>query len=245
MNILDHFFLKVLIPIKIGPLNLSITNLTVWMLTAVGILFLAMFYYSRKITIIPKTGQNVLEMIVEFIRDNIAKSTMGVDAKYWWPFIGTLFLFILVNNLIGILPNSYVPSSNIIFSATLAIMVFFVVQIAGIAKTGIKGYLKNFFVPGVPKWLWIFIVPIEIVTSLAKPFSLLIRLTANMLAGHIVIIVVISLITFFKNYFIVIPVVFFALLICLFEIFVSAVQAYIFSILTATYIKMIIHPKNL
>jgi len=243
LQFLNHFFLKVLIPIKIGAINLSITNLTVWVFFAATILFLFMFFYSRRMTIIPKTGQGLLEIIVEFAKNNIAESTMGIDAKIWWPFIVAIFLFISINNLMGIFPNSYVPTSNIIFSATLAIMVFFIIQITGIFKTGIKGYLKNFFIPGVPKWLWIFITPVEIVSMLAKPFSLLLRLTANMLAGHLIIIVILSIITIFKNYLVAIPAIFLALFICFFEILISIIQAYIFSILTATYIKDILNPK--
>jgi F-type H+-transporting ATPase subunit a len=169
---------------------------------------------------------------------------IGKGGEKWLPFLGTIFIFILANNIIGLIPHSYTPTSNPIVPATLAVIVFFTVQITNIRKNGIIGYLRSFVPKGVPAWMWIIVIPIEVISSVAKPFSLLVRLTANMLAGHIVILVLISLILLFKSYLIAIPVLPFTVILYLFEIFVAALQAYIFTILSAVYIGDAIHPKH-
>jgi len=244
LDVLEEFFLKIYFPIKIFGMDISITNLVIWMFIATLGIFLVLFLLTRKMKIIPSKRQAVIEFIYNFIDKSIIGMAIGKGGERWLPFLGTVFIFILANNLIGLIPHSYTPTSNPIVPATLAVIVFFTIQITNIRKNGILGYLKSFIPKGVPMWMWIIVIPIEIISSIAKPFSLLVRLTANMLAGHIVILVLISLILLFKSYLIAIPVLPFTVILYIFEIFVAAIQAYIFTILSAVYIGDAIHPKH-
>ncbi len=117
-------------------------------------------------------------------------------------------------------------------------------HITNLAKNGIKGYLRTYAPSAVPAWMYVIVVPIEAIGAIAKPFSLFIRLMANMLAGHTIIYVILGLIIYFKNYFIAIAAVPFALVMTLLEIFVSAIQAYVFAILSAMYIGEAVNPRH-
>lgn len=245
MQILEEFHLKVLIPIKFLGIDISITNLVVWMFIGTFGFLTLLILLSWKPKMRPAGKQNIAEMLVEFISDNLVGSTLGKEGRRWLPFIGAIFIFILANNLVGLIPHSYTPTSNPVVPATMAIMVFVVVQITNMVKNGPVGYLRTFAPPGVPIWMWVIVVPIELVSNLlAKPFSLMIRLMANMLAGHIVILVLISMILFFKSYILAIPILPFTVIIYGFEIFVAALQAYIFAILSAIYIAEVVHPRH-
>lgn len=244
MEILEEFFLKIYVPIKVFGIDISITNLVVWMFIATFGVFLTLFLLSRNMSVVPNKKQTFVEFIYYFIDRSIIVMAIGKGGEKWLPFLGTIFIFILANNIIGLIPHSYTPTSNPIVPATLAIIVFFTIQITNIRKNGIFGYLRSFVPKGVPAWMWIIVIPIEIISSVAKPFSLLVRLTANMLAGHIIVLVLISLILLFKSYLIAIPVLPFTVILYIFEIFVAGLQAYIFTILSAVYIGDAIHPKH-
>lgn len=244
MEILEEFFLKIYVPIKVFGIDVSITNLVVWMFIATFGVFLTLFLLSHNMKVVPDKKQTFVEFLYYFIDRSVIVMAIGKGGEKWLPFLGTIFIFILANNIIGLIPHSYTPTSNPIVPATLAIIVFFTVQITNIRKNGILGYFRSFVPKGVPVWMWILVIPIEIISSVAKPFSLLVRLTANMLAGHIIILVLISLILLFKSYLIAIPVLPFTVILYIFEIFVAGLQAYIFTILSAVYIGDAIHPKH-
>jgi len=244
LEILEEFFLKIYVPIKVFGIDVSITNLVVWMFIATFGVFLTLFLLSHNMKVVPDKKQTFVEFLYYFIDRSVIVMAIGKGGEKWLPFLGTIFIFILANNIIGLIPHSYTPTSNPIVPATLAIIVFFTVQITNIRKNGILGYFRSFVPKGVPVWMWILVIPIEIISSVAKPFSLLVRLTANMLAGHIIILVLISLILLFKSYLIAIPVLPFTVILYIFEIFVAGLQAYIFTILSAVYIGDAIHPKH-
>lgn len=244
MEILEEFFLKIYVPIKVFGIDVSITNLVVWMFIATFGVFLTLFLLSHNMKVVPDKKQTFVEFLYYFIDRSIIVMAIGKGGEKWLPFLGTIFIFIFANNIIGLIPHSYTPTSNPIVPATLAITVFFTIQITNIRKNGILGYLRSFVPKGVPAWMWILVIPIEIISSVAKPFSLLVRLTANMLAGHIIILVLISLILLFKSYLIAIPVLPFTVILYIFEIFIAGLQAYIFTILSAVYIGDAIHPKH-
>ena len=124
------------------------------------------------------------------------------------------------------------------------LIIFFTVHITNLAKNGIKGYVRTYAPSFVPSWMYVIVVPIEILGAIAKPFSLFIRLMANMLAGHTILYVILGLIIYFKSYFIAIAAVPFALIMTILELFVSAIQAYVFAILSALYIGEAVHPKH-
>ncbi|MCL5984982.1 MAG: F0F1 ATP synthase subunit A [Actinobacteria bacterium] len=244
MEILEEFYLKIYVPIKIFGIDVSITNLVVWMFIATTGIFLALSLLSRNLKVLPDKKQTFAEFLYHFIDRSIIGMAIGKGGERWLPFLGTIFIFIFANNLIGLIPHSYTPTSNPVVPATLAIIVFFTVHITNIKKNGLIGYLRSFVPRGVPIWMLPLVIPIEVISSIARPFSLLVRLTANMLAGHIVILVLISLILLFKSYLIAIPVLPFTVILYLFELFVAGLQAYIFTILSAVYIGEAIHPRH-
>ena len=246
MEILEHFFLKTIVPIKIGPIDLSITNLVISMLIGVGAFTIVLVLFSTKLRIIPGKRQVVAELIVNFIRRGICLDMIGPkEGDRWVPLVGSVFVFVLSCNLIGLVPGMYTPTLNPIVPLVLALIVFFTVQITNFAKNGFLGYFRVSFAPsGVPRWMLIIVVPIEVISLIAKPFSLFIRLFANMLAGHTILAVILGLIIYFQSYFIAVVAVPFALVMTLLEIFVSAIQAYIFAILTALYISEVVNPRH-
>ena len=246
MEILEHFFLEVIVPIKIGPIDISITNLVISMLFGVGAFTLVLVLFSTKLKIIPGKRQVVAELIVNFIRRGICFDMIGPqEGDRWVPLVGSVFVFVLSCNLVGLVPGMYTPTLNPIVPLVLALIVFFTVQITNFAKNGFLGYFKVNFAPsGVPKWMLVIVAPIELISLIAKPFSLFIRLFANMLAGHTILAVILGLIVYFQSYFIAVVAVPFALVMTLLEIFVSAIQAYIFALLTALYISEVVNPRH-
>jgi len=245
LQVLEHFHLKVIVPIKIFGIDISITNLTLSMFGA-AVLFLVLFILlAMKLKVVPAKRQAVIEFILTFIKRNLVYNMIGKkEGDRWIPLIAGIFIFILSNNMIGLIPGAYTPTSNPIVTLTIAIIVFFTVQISNLVKNGIRGYVKTFAPSAVPSWMYIIVTPIEIISAIARPFSLFIRLTANMLAGHTIIFVVLGLIIYFKNYFVAVAAVPFAVVLTMLKIFVSVIQAYIFSILSAMYIGEAVNPRH-
>jgi F-type H+-transporting ATPase subunit a len=195
--------------------------------------------------VVPGKRQAVIEMLLMFIKRNLVYTMIGKkEGDRWVPLIGGIFVFVLANNLIGMIPGAYTPTANPVVPMTLAIIVFIIVQITNIRKNGFKGLVRMLAPASVPSWMYVIVVPIEAISMIAKPFSLFVRLMANMLAGHTIIFVLFGLILYFQSYIIAVPVVPFALIMNLFEIFVSAIQAYIFAVLSAMYIGEAVNPKH-
>jgi F-type H+-transporting ATPase subunit a len=242
--VLEHFYLKVIVPIKIGSFDISITNLTLSMFAGVGIFLILLIILAANPKKVPGKKQVVVELLINFIRKGICFNMIGPkEFERWVPFIAGVFIFVLANNMIGLVPGTYTPTSNPIVPLTLALIVFFTVHITNLIKNGWR-YVKTYAPSTVPKWMLVIVVPIELISAIAKPFSLFIRLMANMLAGHTILYVILGLIIYFKTYFIAIAAVPFALVMMILEIFVSAVQAYVFAILTALYIGEAVNPKH-
>ena len=237
MHVLEHFHLEVIVPIKVFGIDISITNLTLSRFAS-AIVFLTLFILlALKPKVVPGKRQAVIEMLLTFIKRNLVYNMIGKkEGDRWVPLIGGIFVFVLANNMIGLIPGAYTPTANPMVPVTLAIIVFIIVQITNIKMHGIKGIIRTLAPAVVPSWMYVVVVPIEAISMIAKPFSLFIRLMANMLAGHTVIYVLFGLILYFESYLIAIPVVPFAVIMTLFEIFVSAIQAYIFAVLSAMYI---------
>jgi len=243
--VLEHFYQKVIIPIKIGSFDISLTNLTLSMFAGVGFFLILLVIFAARPKKVPGKMQTVVELLINFIRKGICFNMIGPkEFDKWVPFVTGVFIFVLANNMIGLIPGTYTPTSNPVVPLTIALIIFFTVHIANLIKNGFKGYLKTYAPPSVPKWMLVIVVPIELISTIAKPFSLFIRLMANMLAGHTILYVILGLIIYFKSYFISIAAVPFALVMTILEIFVSAVQAYVFAILTALYIGEAVNPKH-
>jgi len=180
----------------------------------------------------PKGLQSVLEPLILFIRDDIARPVIG-EKKYqrFMPYLLTVFFFILINNLLGLLPGAANVTGNISVTFVLAVITFFITQFSGN-----KGYWMHIFnTPGVPKWLLPIMIPVEIIGLFTKPFSLMVRLFANITAGHIIILSLIALIFIFKSIAMGPVSVLFGTIMTFLELLVAFLQAYVFTLLSAIY----------
>jgi len=253
MNLMEHLQPHVVIPLKIGNIDISITNAVISMWVACVLVFLTLTLAGRIGRLIPRGLQNLMESLVSFVKQSLIHEILGEEGMSWFPFIATLFFFILFCNLLGLIPKMFTATSNINVTASLAAVVFICTQGAGIAKHGLMGYGKTFIPKGMPrgimgKILIGFMIIVEMISQLARPFSLAVRLFANMTAGHMVILVFLSMIFMFQGVFAKIFVtpmsVVMAVVMMAFEIFVSLLQAFIFAILASIYISLAVHPEH-
>jgi F-type H+-transporting ATPase subunit a len=197
-----------------------------------------------KSTLIPKRLANFFEVMILFVRDEIAEPTLGENYDRYLPYLLTLFFFILYGNFLGLIPFSATFTSNIAVTAALAILSFLMIQLGGIRQNGFFGYFKGLVPHGIPLWLLPLMIPVEILGLFTKPFALAIRLFANMIAGHTVILALLGLIFFMGTIFIAPVSVAFAVFIYLLEILVALIQAYIFTMLTSLFIGMAVHQEH-
>jgi len=220
--------------ISIGTVNLSFTNSSLFMVISASLILLLLFLGTKKKYLIPSKIQLITEMSYTFVAKMI-NDTAGSSAKAFFPFIFTLFMFVLFLNLVGMLPYSFTVTSHIIVTFILASIVFVGVTIIGFIKHGIK-YLQLFVPKGVPILLLPLIVVIEIISYLSRPVSLSVRLFANMMAGH-------TMLKVFGGFVISLgllggwlPLGFSVALTGL-EILIAFLQAYVFAILTCIYLN--------
>ncbi len=182
----------------------------------------------------------LVQIFIEFIHDDVVKPNFHGESKKWLPFFLTLFFFIMFANLFGLFPGSATITGNIAVTLTLALVTFFVTQIFGMIKKGFLGYWTHLVPAGVPKALWPLMMVIEFVGLFTKPFALTIRLFANMIAGHIVIIVLLFLTTKVADEWflgVIAPLTIGgAVAVNILEIFIALLQAYIFAFLSAIFI---------
>ncbi|MDQ1395306.1 MAG: F-type H+-transporting ATPase subunit a [Acidimicrobiaceae bacterium] len=235
---------------KIGSLAFNkVSAITVLAMLATVLLFRIA---GARGALVPKGVQNVAESSVEFIREGIIMQTMGPDGMGFLVYLVALFFFVLFCNITEVIPVFQMPASaRMAIPLMLAVITWLVFNVVGVIKQGGFGYLKSsLFPPGVPKALYILVTPIEFIsTFLVRPFSLAVRLFANELAGHILLVTFAVLSTALleagaalKPIF-VLPAVMLVLLTG-FEILVAVLQAYIFTILTAVYIGGAMHPEH-
>ncbi|MEJ5351242.1 MAG: F0F1 ATP synthase subunit A [Melioribacteraceae bacterium] len=232
--------------IHLFGLDLSITKHVVFMWIAAIILIVTFIKVSNsyKKSLVPKGITNFVEVLIVFVRDEIAKPTIGHGYEKFLPYLLTVFFFILTCNFLGLVPYAATSTSNIAVTATLATISFFVIQIGGIMKNGFFGYFKGLVPHGIPFWLVPIMFVVEILGLFTKPFALAIRLFANMTAGHIVILALLGLIFILRTYFVVPVSISFALFIYLLEILVALIQAYIFTMLSSLFIGMAYHQEH-
>ncbi len=243
MNILEHLKQTKIFELYIFGIDASITNGVIVMLLAVSLVFIFFFAVGRRVKLIPTPLQSIAEYLIEFIREEMLKP-LGESGEIFLPFIVSVFSFILVSNLLGIIPGFLPTTSNINVTATLAAIIFLTTHVVGVLKHGPVGYVKSFIPSGIPVPVAVFLLPVEIVGQLARPFSLAVRLFANMFAGHATILMLISLIFVFKNYMIVPFPVVGDVAISAFEIFVALIQAFIFTYLSSSYIVGALKPEH-
>jgi len=224
-----------------GCLDLSITKHLIMMWLAAILLIAAFAFGSHrdKKNPVPRgVGANLLEMLVLFVRDEIAIKNIGSEeGPRYTSFLLTAFFFILFMNLVGLFPEMATPTSNLAITAGLALCTFFLTQVAAVRAAGLGGYLKH-LTGGVAVWLWPIMIPVEVLGLFTKPFALTVRLFANMLAGHIVIFFLLGLIFIMGHPVFALVSVPFAMGIYFLELFVALVQAYIFTMLSSLFIGM-------
>jgi F-type H+-transporting ATPase subunit a len=247
------------IPIHLGPLNLSITKAVVYlMLGTLGTIALGIFTMRSRLALLPSRRQTVGEALYEVAQTQIAQQGLPTKALgRWFPYVATLLLFIFVVNLLGFIPlpltgetyhgiptwGIYAATSSLSVTLALALLTFLFTHFEGIKWNGARRYFKS-WIPEAPKGLLVLIVPLEILGQFMRLISLSVRLFANMLAGHILILTFLGLIFIFESLalvFVIIP----ATVFYIFEVvIVVGIQAFIFAALSAIYIGSAIEPEH-
>ncbi len=225
-------------------LDFSITKNVTQMFISVIVLILiftsiAKAYKTQGVTSAPKGKQSFFEPLVVFVRDDIAKGNIGHTYEKYVPYLLTVFFMILINNVFGLIPIGANLTGNIAFTLVLSVFTLIITNV-----NGNKNYWSHIFLPHAPKAIWPILIPIEVVGILTKPFALMIRLFANITAGHIIVISLVGLIFVFKTIYIAPVSVAFALFIDVLECLVAFLQAYIFTMLTALFIGSAVADHN-
>jgi len=235
---LHQFELHPWIPISIGGLDLSVNKAVVfmWVVIAVAAVLMLMAGSARKL--VPGKLQSLAEMMVDFIR-NMIMETMGKEGMRFFPLVATLFVFILFSNYIGLIPGAYTVTSQIIVTAVFSFLVYGISLVVGFSLHGMK-FLGILVPPGTPGWLVPLMIPIEIISQIARPISLAVRLFANMTAGHVMLAVLFGLTIGGGVLIGWLPFVF-TVAIYLLEFGIAFIQAYIFTILTCVYLGDAFH----
>lgn len=234
---LAQFMIQKIIPLKVGGIDVSFTNSSLAMVAAVLVVSFFLVFSMRRGALVPGRWQIVAEMTYEFIA-NMIRDNVGQEGRRYFPFIFTLFTFVLAGNIIGMIPYSFTFTSHIAVTFGLAIVVFIGVTLIGFIKNGVKFF--GFFLPhGVPWFLAWLIIPIEILSYLSRPVSLSLRLFANMTAGHTMMKVFAGFI-FLLGAAGVAPLVMVVALTGL-ELIIAFLQAYVFTILTCVYLNDALH----
>ena len=230
---MDQFQIKTIISLPpVMGLDLSITNATVFMVLNLLVLVALFAVTTHRVRLVPGRLQAAAEVIYELI-SGMVRTNAGTKGMPYFPFVFTLFIFLLVSNLTGLLPTWFAVTSHIAVTFALAAVIFVGVTIIGFMHHGL-GYLRMFMPHGAPWWTGFILIPVEIISYLSRPISLSVRLFANMTVGHVLLeviagfAVVMGILGFF-------PAVFLVALTGL-ELFVAVLQAYIFAILTCIYL---------
>ncbi len=245
-EILMHHVLDV--PGFLGPLSKHLVFFAVVATLVIVIVRLALRGYKDGL---PRTPlANAVEAILVFIRDEIAEKNIGHDGHRFVPLLASFFFFILTAALFGLMPFSATSTGNLSVTFALAFVSFLAQQWAGISKFGVVHHFTGLVPPGLPAWLLPIMIPVEIIGVFSKPFALMVRLFANMIAGHMVITALLMLIPLMAQMstflgLAIAPVsIGLALFIMLLEVLVAFIQAYIFTLLSAIFIGMYAHPAH-
>jgi F-type H+-transporting ATPase subunit a len=238
LNPLEQFTIHRIVPLHIGGIDVSITNSTVFMVLAIALITLFLTLSMRRGALVPSRWQSMAELSYEFV-GNMIRENVGNEGRAYFPFIFSLFMFVLFCNLLGMIPFGFTATSHIIVTFALAAVVFIGVTIIGFVRNGF-GYLKLFVPSGVPIALLPLLVVIELLSYLIRPVSLSVRLFANMLAGH-------TMLAVFGGFVVALgvlggwaPLAFVVALTGL-EVGIAILQAYVFAILTCIYLNDAVH----
>ncbi|MES0068984.1 F0F1 ATP synthase subunit A [Mesorhizobium sp. M0074] len=244
---IHQFQIHPLVPIHIGGYDLSFTNSALFMVATVAVAAAFLYLSTSSRSLIPGRLQSVSEMAYEFV-GNMLRDSAGTQGMKFFPLVFSLFMFVLVANLLGLFPYFFTVTSHIIITFGLAALVIGTVIVYGFMKHGF-GFLKLFVPQGVPLVMMFLVVPIEIISFLSRPISLSVRLFANMLAGHITLkvfsgfVVSLSALGAAGVAGSILPLAMAVALTAL-EVLVSFLQAYVFAVLTCMYLNDALHPSH-
>ena len=238
-----QFELKTLVPLKIFGVDASFTNSSLFMLMATGLVIAFLMSAMNGRALVPTRIQSVAEMIYEFVA-NTVRENVGQEGMKFFPLVFALFIFVLVLNLMGMVPGAFTVTSHIVITAAMALLVIGIVILYGIGQHGL-GFFKLFVPSDVPVWLLPIMIPIEIISFISRPISLSVRLFANMLAGHIALKIFagfVGTLAFAGGWALLAPLPL-ALTVGLtaLEFLVAVLQAYVFAVLTCIYLNDAVH----
>jgi len=260
-----EFILEEWIPIHIGPLDMSVNKAVAYLwLGGLLTILLGIWLMRFGLSLRPDRRQTTGEAIYEAVQEQIAESSIPSKALHiWFPYVASLFLFIWVLNIVGFVPlpisndkfdffglelptlGIYAATANLSVTLALALLTFGATHVEGIRYNGVVRYFKSWIPEGAPKPLLVLIVPLEVISQFMRLISLSVRLFANMLAGHMLILVMLGLIFIFSAWWLVPFSVGFGLVIYLFEVgIVVTIQAFVFALLSGIYIGAAIEPEH-
>ena len=238
---LEQFQIEQIIPISIAHHDLSFTNSSLWMVIAVGCAYLLIMAGTRQHAMVPGRLQSLVEMTYEFVA-GILRDATGKEGMRFFPIVFTIFIFILMGNMLGMIPGAFTFTSHIIVTFAMAAAVWLGVTAIGFWYHGT--HFLHFFMPsGAPKAMLPLLVPIEILSYCVRPISLSVRLFCNMMAGHTMLKVFAGFVLSLGTYYLVPGIAPLAITVVLigFEFAVAFLQAYIFTVLTCIYLNDAIH----
>jgi F-type H+-transporting ATPase subunit a len=261
----DEFSLDAWVSIHLGPIDLSINKAVVYLWVGAAVTILLGIWIMRfGLSLRPSRRQTTGESVYELVETQIAEGNLPAKAiNRWFPYVAALFLFIWVLNIVGFVPlpisddhfhvagvsiptfGVYAATANLSVTLALALVTFLSTHFEGIRYNGIRQYLKSWIPTGVPKGLLFLIVPLEVISQFMRLISLSVRLFANMLAGHMLILVMLGLIFIFDSLAIAVIAVPAAIIVYIFEVaIVVTIQAFVFALLSAIYIGGAIEPEH-
>jgi F-type H+-transporting ATPase subunit a len=241
----------------VGGWQIAVSNHMFMVAVATGLLLIGLPLAMRPQSFVPKGFRNLIESICVYIREQVAKPILGEHTDRYIGYVWTVFFFILSLNLLGMIPSEKIitlltgkknhfggpATANIWITGAMAMVAFIMTHASGIREQGLWRYLKN-LAPPVPWWIMPFIYALEIISAFVKPFTLAVRLFANIVAGHMIIATFIGLIFIFKNYGVAAASVAGVVVLSVLDLLVAFIQAYIFTLLSALYIGSSIAPEH-
>ncbi len=259
LNPLEHVVVAPLKVFTIGGMDIVFSNHMFMVGVATALLLVLVPLALRSPKLVPSGGQNLLESICCYLRDDMAKPVLHELTDKYIGFLWTIFFFVLTLNLLGMVPSAQfitlitggshpshlggAATANIYVTAALAMIVFVVTHVAGIREQGLGPYLKN-IAPPAPIWLLPLIYPLELISHVVRPFTLAVRLFANIVAGHMVLATLLGLILLFQNIFVAGISIAGAVALSFLELLVAFLQAYVFTFLATLYIGSSVSPEH-
>ncbi|MCZ6588876.1 MAG: F0F1 ATP synthase subunit A [Alphaproteobacteria bacterium] len=238
---LEQFTIEPIFELKIGETDISFTNSSLWMAITALVLIVFMVVGTQRRAMVPGRWQSAVEYFYQVVADMV-RDNVGTQGRPYFPFIFTLFTFILFGNLIGLIPGAFTFTSHLAVTFAMAAFVFVGVTIIGLITHGFK-FFSLFFPHGAPIVSAPILVPIEIISYFSRPISLSVRLFANMTVGHVLLKVIGGGVVGLGSFFIIPGLLPFAFLVAItmLEVMIAVIQAYVFAILTCVYLNDALH----